>query len=211
MAKELTKDEIYEKISHPGGFGPGYWTLFHQLGLKADNDEDIRFFIKFVPKFINFIPCINCRTHATDFYKENKPSTLFYWKDQTGKLRGMFKYTVDFHNHANRLTGAPEMSYDKALDIWTGLEEGCKNCSLKAETIPFNFSPSKPPAQIPTPLSFLPPTFTFQTIQPQASPENQTSKVMPSKTEVIHRSNSDVFIHNGKSYVIPLPLLPGRQ
>lgn len=131
----MAVEEIYKQISNPKKFGQGYWTYLHQVGLDSETDEEIDFYIKTSYRLTKYVPCGDCNEAGIQFMKENDPETYRNWRDSSGKRRGMFKHSVDYHNHANKRTGAKEMSYEDALEIWGGVKDGaCKEgCSHSPE------------------------------------------------------------------------------
>lgn len=131
----MSVEEILQRISDPKRFGPGYWSYLHQLALDAETDEDIDFCIKTIYKLTKYIPCGDCNEHGHQHISKVPPESYRNWTDDSGRKRGMFKYSVDYHNHANRLTGAKEISYETALAIWSEFKEkGCKKgCGHNAE------------------------------------------------------------------------------
>jgi len=199
---KISLDEIYKKLSEPKRFGPGYWTYLHQLSLDSETDEDIDFCIKTIFKILIYITCGECSEESNEFITVEKINSYKNWKDSSGRRRGMFKLTVDWHNHANKRTGVKEMSYETALQIWTGVKEGgCKQgcgysggilsleegISESSRTSPqsnFSFGRSS---------SFLPKSSTKSYSAPHLSPTSTFPVSSQSSREIREEKPSSIF------------------
>jgi len=177
----MSLDDIYKKIANPKYFGPGDWIYMHQLALDAETDDDIDFCIRTIKSMTHYLTCLDCNEHGHQHIKDNDPESYRNWRDESGKRRGMFKCTVDYHNAASRNSGGKEMSYDDALALWLGVKGGaCKGgCASTSTSQPITGTNSTSVLQsIPTPVPQTAPksilrsssTFVPQSTQRSTSP-----------------------------------------
>ena len=183
----MSLDDIYKKISDPKYFGPGDWIYIHQLGLDAEEDQDIDFFIKTVKKITHYLTCADCNEHGHQHIKEKDPETYRNWRDASGKRRGMFKYSVDYHNHANRNSGKKEMPYEDALALWLGVKNGackggCGDHEGKIESQQSSQSIPKSVSQSSQSISKSVPQSTFKTVTQSSKPVPQSAPQQGSKS-----------------------------
>ena len=114
----------------PKKWGPVVWRNLHYIAIDIKDAAEIPFFIKMLRNICSHIPCPTCKKHAAMFLAEHPPEGYM------GTIASnCFKYTVDFHNHANKITGAPIVSYEDARKTWSDSHsnvaciEGTPGCS----------------------------------------------------------------------------------
>jgi hypothetical protein len=100
--------------SDPKIWGPITWYNIHTMAFVINKESEISVFIKLLRSICDKIPCHTCREHAKTFLASNPPET--YIGNVPSKC---FRYTVDFHNHANLLTGKSLMSFDDAFKLYS--------------------------------------------------------------------------------------------
>jgi len=102
----------------PAEFGRPLWNLLHRQARFCITDEKIDHFISFTEDFIDFLPCQDCRDHAIEFYREHPPQQYVHIVNSEGVKVGMFVWSVEFHNHANRITHAPQVKWNDVYDFY---------------------------------------------------------------------------------------------
>lgn len=106
----------------PEVFGPPFWFTIHNGVAKypdnpsPDTQNRMKNLILALPIII---PCIECREHATANIEKNKDRL----DEITANRTSLFNFFVDFHNMINKFTNKPEISYEQALDMYTGKAE----------------------------------------------------------------------------------------
>jgi hypothetical protein len=79
------------------------WDIIHKLGADATTDEKIDRFIIVIHDIIDFLPCEECRDHAIEFLASHHPDQYRHIVNASGTKVGMFVWSVDLHNNANRI------------------------------------------------------------------------------------------------------------
>jgi hypothetical protein len=121
----------HKNTENPSVWGPSYWFTLHNSAihypLKASP-----FFIERMKGFILgipvMVPCEQCRDHATA-YIESVYQDLDYIASGRDSL---FKFFVDFHNYVNKRLNKPEMSYQDAYNLYSGIPHVTKMTYNKA-------------------------------------------------------------------------------
>lgn len=102
----------------PEVFGPAMWFTFH-IGsahlpetLSPISVSRIKAFINGIPELV---PCTECSEHARAFIEDNKSRI-----DNIKRGDDVFRFYVDFHNFVNRRLNKPQMTYEKAYEMYKG-------------------------------------------------------------------------------------------
>jgi hypothetical protein len=91
--------------------GPLLWAKIHTRAINWGGVDPVRE-IEWLGKELPLsLPCGECKRHYLEFLAGNPPDL---------SLDGYFRWTVDLHNHVNRLKEpkAPELSLEEAYKIW---------------------------------------------------------------------------------------------
>lgn len=103
--------------SNPSIWGPITWYNIHTMAFSITEEYEIKVFIKMLRAICEKLPCSTCKEHAKKFLVNNPP------EKEIGTIPSKcFKYTVDFHNHANMITGKSLMSFDEAFKLYSSKE-----------------------------------------------------------------------------------------
>lgn len=110
----------YVNSGIPQVWGPAYWFTLHngaaRYPIKASPlcAERMKGFILGMQVMI---PCEKCTDHATAHIEANwcRIDEIVSGRQQ------LFNFFVDFHNRVNSRYGKPEMSYEDAYKLYTGL------------------------------------------------------------------------------------------
>jgi hypothetical protein len=70
--------------------------------------ESLKSFVKNIP---DFLPCDVCASHAQKFIDDNQPPL-----ENLQSSDDLFIWSIDFHNHANKLTNKKELTHKEATD-----------------------------------------------------------------------------------------------
>lgn len=114
--------------SYPPSWGPYFWKIIHisarRLDLYSTSDaisaakgEPMAFaerraiLHKFLADTPEFLPCDNCEKHAQMFLIQYPIPPL---NPPQEDAKTFFYYTIDFHNHANQITGKRIVTYKEA-------------------------------------------------------------------------------------------------
>lgn len=116
------------KNKDPKYIGPGVWWSLHTLAATATTPELKQNFINFVKNIKDSFPCNECRQHFLEYNTKNPPLNRF------NEYRGLFKWSFDCHNNANKLTGKPMFSYSEAEKMYYS-PEICMNSCGSEETL----------------------------------------------------------------------------
>lgn len=120
-------------VSGPQWWGPPFWTVYHLVAAMAPaefTDDDREFYANFYRTYGRAQPCrAKCKPHYERAVAENPPPVCCRYH--------LFKYTVEFHNDANRRINAeidakkrpgpkhPVLSFKEALrEIIMSQQEG---------------------------------------------------------------------------------------
>ena len=82
-------------------WGPGVWWIIHTLALQSNDQESIRKYIEIIEYILPRLPCMTCRNHAIEYLRNNRPEKYINFRDDSGELMGMFKWSWEFHNTVN--------------------------------------------------------------------------------------------------------------
>ena len=77
---------------------PGIWFSIHTLSLNLKLEE----FSNFLHNILKNLECIKCRNHALEYLSNNSLNDYKNQKNKEGEYIGMFKWTWEFHNSANK-------------------------------------------------------------------------------------------------------------
>lgn len=80
------------------------WDVLHRSALTCASVAELRSLLSQAVASEN---CDRCTQHASEYFRTHAV--------KEGTPHAYFAYTVDFHNHVNRLTGKRELTYDEAL------------------------------------------------------------------------------------------------
>lgn len=101
--------------------GPGTWYSMHLMAKRATTPENKIVCIHFINAIREEFFCLNpCRNHFNQYCSMNPLPDIY-----NSGPKDFFKWTVDAHNNANRLTGKPIMSYEKAESLYYGSDSFC--------------------------------------------------------------------------------------
>lgn len=101
--------------------GPGLWFSIHFQAVRAVDPEGKMQFTQFINQLLINFPCTSCVEHFRSFLSANP--LINYWHVE----RGLFKWSVKFHNSVNEKLGKAVMSYSDALNTYHN-SEPCNNC-----------------------------------------------------------------------------------
>jgi len=115
--QQQMKSQSPENLSDPKTWGPKLWFSFHNGAAKYPSNpspiikNNMKNFILGIPVIL---PCEKCKEHANQFIESNYNNL-----DKIVSSRdNLFKFFFDFHNHVNRNTNKPEMSYEDAKKLY---------------------------------------------------------------------------------------------
>jgi hypothetical protein len=113
------KTEKYANTANPVVWGPAFWFSLHNGALRYPIQaaplwkERMKHFILGIPVMV---PCEKCSDHATAYLESN-----YYRIDEIVTSRSkLFEFFWEFHNVVNRSLGKPEMSLQKAYEMYSG-------------------------------------------------------------------------------------------
>lgn len=97
----------------PAVWGPSFWYVIHigsvnyPLRPTLDDMIGMNHFIWGLP---HILPCVSCKTHATEYLQSN----LTKIEEALKNSDMLFVFFVDFHNYVNMKLGKPQFSYSNA-------------------------------------------------------------------------------------------------
>lgn len=94
-------------------FGPGIWHSIHMLAYTSRTYPERLRFLNMIYTLVSGIDCLYCWHHADANLRSISPCDPKYW--QPGDEMGMFRWSVDFHNHVNSMLNKPKFDYLEAL------------------------------------------------------------------------------------------------
>lgn len=98
--------------NHPKDFGPHYWFVIHTCACNTNTMEKKYFYVDMMKNLVHLLPCKKCSDHAVQFvYEKNKPDNYCQ------KPFDLFKWSYDFHNHANDNTNVKQWERPKWEDV----------------------------------------------------------------------------------------------
>ena len=98
-------------------FGPHYWYMLHTMALNYPNDttdfikEKMKCFVEALPYLL---PCKDCSEHAKEFLFNHRNDL----QSALSSKESLFKFLWFFHNHVNDRLGKPQISLQKAFDMY---------------------------------------------------------------------------------------------
>lgn len=119
---KITTEKGLFPLSSPDVFGPPFWFVLHNGSAgypddpSPDTQERMKNFILALPIMIR---CLECREHATAHIEKNKDKLT----EITSSKKNLFGFFVDFHNMVNKFTNKPQITYEEAMDMYTGKAE----------------------------------------------------------------------------------------
>lgn len=102
----------------PELWGPKLWFFLHTISFEyPDNpsSEIKKYHIDFFKNIRGVLPCDICRTHYTEFIKNNPIENYLDNKDS------LIRWVLKCHNNVNKLNNKPEWSYDDLISKYTGI------------------------------------------------------------------------------------------
>lgn len=121
----------HDRLADPKVFGPGKWDDIHGLAARATTYEKKRECLNFIYFVTSTLKCKTCLGHATEYVKAHPPEEFLDVKDAYGRDRGLFIWTVNFHNAVNRRLGKPEVDEETAYTIHGPENEICETCGVE--------------------------------------------------------------------------------
>jgi hypothetical protein len=121
----------------PKKWGPITWRIIHYNAIDVKEAAEIPYFIKMLRNICAHITCPTCKKHAAMFLAEHPPESYI-----GSVASNCFKYTVDFHNHVNKITGISTITYEAAYKIWSestvkvACVEGTPGCGAMPKPAP---------------------------------------------------------------------------
>ena len=110
--------------------GPGIWFFIHSLALSSTSIDDQNFFKIIIYKIINGLPCKRCKNHGLIFWEKNPIENYYNITDKEKGKIGLFKWSWEFHEAANKGLKKKGLSFDKAYQLYKNMPL-CKNCDNK--------------------------------------------------------------------------------
>jgi len=101
-------------LTDPKRWGPGVWFSIHLFAAKATDTEEKDFFVQFINTTVKNLPCLECRNHATKYLKRNPLISYMSSRDP----KGLFRWSVDFHNHVNTRLRKRTVRFDAAVEMF---------------------------------------------------------------------------------------------
>ena len=116
----------------PLTFGPGTWLVMHVFAMICDDEKENRkYFVFFIKKIIEKLPCQTCRKHAIEYITNNR----------LGENDELFRWTWQFHNSVNQRLSKPVISYEESRLLYENSNvilqmngEDCSSCDGGADT-----------------------------------------------------------------------------
>jgi FAD-linked sulfhydryl oxidase len=105
----------------PTIWGSKMWAMIHLISLQAPENIDANVrnsYYMFFTMMPYVLPCDKCREHWLEHVRQHPIEDALDTRDD------LFRWSVDMHNLVNRSLGKPEVSYDAALEHWTGVSRG---------------------------------------------------------------------------------------
>lgn len=100
---------------YKNGYLQKVWKLLHERAFKyLDNpsQEAKEKVFKFYNEDVKRIPCYTCRTHYTQYLRDND------LKKACDSRMSLCKFLIDLHNAVNKNTKKPEMSYEEVFKLY---------------------------------------------------------------------------------------------
>lgn len=99
-------------------FGPGIWYIIHKSAydLKRLDCQDA--IIERIKKLVAIFPCEECSSDGLNYIKQNPIERYKNVVDPSGKIVGLFMWTVTFHNYVNEKLKKQIMPYEDAVSLY---------------------------------------------------------------------------------------------
>jgi hypothetical protein len=101
---------------------PGYWAAIHIRALNATTDIQKHYASRHICLDLIRYPCSQYQHTLKEYIKSHPVKECI-----RGEECSLFKWTVDLHNHINRIREKEEISYIEAKTLWDP-EGFCDNC-----------------------------------------------------------------------------------
>lgn len=125
--QNIVKDP-YKNPHNPENFA-GCWIVYHILGRDSKTKEEKINAAGAIIRSMMGLGCEKCVNHIKAWLVLN-PIQQTWTGDNENNERALFDWTVRAHNYANSNAGHPEMSLEKAYNIWYLKKDcGTKTCS----------------------------------------------------------------------------------
>lgn len=116
----------------PKIIGPGTWAVMHSTTRNCTR-KDFKRLIQMIKDIVENFGCVNpCGKNAKQhIYHDDPIDNVLKEKDDLA----LFRYTVKFHNVANKHSGKGQMDYMEALYLWSDETKCSKKTEKKVEQI----------------------------------------------------------------------------
>ena len=122
--------------TNPRIIGPGAWYAIHTMAMSCEDTDSCLFFIQFLKAMIESFPCEKCRIHAMKFIEQNPPEKYLHITNDIDEQIGMFKWTWELHNSANKGLRKPIISFSEAWTLYSEPPICVEDCGKDDEDIP---------------------------------------------------------------------------
>ena len=98
-------------------WGRPFWFSLHYGALNLPDvldSEDQQMIYNFITSIPIFLPCDTCKNHAYDYIKKGNHD----FKHIVSTKENVFEFFWRFHNVVNKSVGKPQISLEKAYDIF---------------------------------------------------------------------------------------------
>ena len=117
-----------ECFSNPLKIGPGVWFKIHTDAVAATTDELKRAFVLNINFLCDMFKCKKCQGHFREFI-DSHPLRNYWDFKYKGKDAGFFKWSWEFHNHANQFLKKYQPTFDEAYSFFSDADSGvCTDC-----------------------------------------------------------------------------------
>jgi len=103
------------KLTDPTYIGPGVWWLLHTSSASVKDENTYLAFLKIIENISEKFPCNKCRNHFKEYISNNN---IYLKLDYKKNPKGLFKWTWECHNNANKSTGKPNFDYIEAEKLY---------------------------------------------------------------------------------------------
>lgn len=120
----------------PKIIGPGTWYSLHKIAIRATTREKCIAYVEIARSLVEEFPCGECRQHGTKFIESHPFEKYIDMTDNNGRMIGMFIWSWEFHNMANRVLGKPILAFSEAFLLYDETDIVCiGDCSEKPDTV----------------------------------------------------------------------------
>lgn len=116
---------MHDNFSNPAVIGPGVWYSIHLKSKHATTFEKKQEFVEYMKQLSEEFPCMNCRTHITEYLNNNPFDTFFQMVDNEENDIGLFKWGWIFHNAVNTRLGKPYVDWKTAWEMYSYNDRIC--------------------------------------------------------------------------------------